>query len=606
MSSRKKTSKRGTSRGSSSKGVHEELLVLKIEVVPHSIDPAENEVWWTVRYGSMTPPNEKSFPVMIHRSVEGGAPSRSTSDFLQTIRSFYRIPDTVEFRIPRCGESADSPPEGYFTCYEAFVVRCRLWFPILEVIVRVLNRFEVSISQLNLISIQHLIGIVILSFEHGLSLTADNFEALFRLQLVSKPYNYRLVPQTFMSVVKGFVSNFNSWKKFFFFVHIGAASVEESCIPLFRSEPNDGSFINPIPLFPEDTIARGDRRSEPDGPDPCDVPAGETNVRSSKGKDIDLGDIDYELGMDLNPGDFEGFWFTRGTGIDVSYRMAPKKGMAIIKGHTSHPKTWFERFFFVRIDGESVEESYLHLVELHPCEQDLSADSCRSFCQARSSPRQAVLLEFLHKPVIDVLPAKRQRTRSRKGKGVASENVSGNPPLPEWNPSFSPGERSADLKFVQGMRVFIAALDGSFRESRISHFKAEEAERELFRFRKEVEEQSRRQAELLSRTLVRAERRGKRAIVAQMKQRAALFATEFESFKDAQEFVGNFRECRGSVATLYKSQNEDFSFPAQVSEDTAEAGTGVGDEGAGVADGGVDQPASSFGVSMSGFFDFEL
>ncbi|KAF3505023.1 hypothetical protein F2Q69_00042480 [Brassica cretica] len=169
------------------------------------------------------------------------------------------------------------------------------------------------------------------------------------------------------------------------------------------------------------------------------------------------------------------------------------------------------------------------------------------------------------------------------------------------------------------MRVFNAALDGSFRESRISHFKAEEAERELFRFRKEVEEQSRRQAELNSRALVRAERRGKRAIVAEMKRRAALFVTEFESFKDAQKFVGDFRECCGSVATLYESQKEDFSFPAdvakmvrqfwdsiEVSEDTVEAGTGVGDEGTGVADGEVDQPVSSFGISMFGFLDFEL
>ncbi|KAF3494702.1 hypothetical protein DY000_02053579 [Brassica cretica] len=300
--------------------------------------------------------------------------------------------------------------------------------------------------------------------------------------------------------------------------------------------------------------------------------------------------------MDLNPGDFEGFWFTRGTGIDGSYRMAPKKGMSIIKGHTSHPKTWFELFFFVRIDGESVEESYLHLFRREwnftrvnrifpPTPADLFAkrdllrgrpffwnsfivERIRSAVELHRSRAVSQPLDVPYdiEPVIDVLPAQRQRTRSRKGKGVASENVSGNPPLPEWNPSFSPGERSADLKFVQGMRVFIAALDGSFRESRISHFKAEEAERELFRFRKEVKEQSRRQAELQSRTLVRAERRGKRAIVAQMKQRAALFATEFESFKDAQEFVGDFRECRGSVATLYKSQNEDFSFPAQVAE----------------------------------------
>ncbi|KAF3568045.1 hypothetical protein DY000_02014844 [Brassica cretica] len=36
----------------------------------------------------------------------------------------------------------------------------------------------------------------------------------------------------------------------------------------------------------------------------------------------------------------------------------------------------------------------------------------------------------------------------------------------------------------------------------------------------------------------------------------------------------------------------------EVSEDTAETGTGVGDEGAEVADGEV--------VSLSGFFDFEL
>ncbi|KAL0847615.1 hypothetical protein Bca101_020861 [Brassica carinata] len=43
------------------------------------------------------------------------------------------------------------------------------------------------------------------------------------------------------------------------------------------------------------------------------------------------------------------------------YSMLPKKDMAVIQGTTSNPKSWQERFFFVQIDGESVEESCLHL-----------------------------------------------------------------------------------------------------------------------------------------------------------------------------------------------------------------------------------------------------
>uniref|UniRef100_A0A0D3DK47 Uncharacterized protein n=1 Tax=Brassica oleracea var. oleracea TaxID=109376 RepID=A0A0D3DK47_BRAOL len=233
MSSKKRSSK----KGSLPANVLEELLVPKIEFVPHLVDPAENEAWWVACYGSITPPKEKSFPVMNRRLVEEGAPSTSTSEFLEIMRSFYQISDAVEFWVPCQGERASSPPEGYFTCYEAFV---------------------------------HLIGVLILSYEHGLSLTVYHFEVLLRLQIVMDTDKYRLVPRNFML-------------------------------------PNDRPFINPLALFPEDINAvrdllRNGSDSEPDDQGPDAAPTVATGLNSSNGKDIDLGDIEFLVDDFMLPG----------------------------------------------------------------------------------------------------------------------------------------------------------------------------------------------------------------------------------------------------------------------------------------------------------------
>ncbi|KAF2534273.1 hypothetical protein F2Q70_00029961 [Brassica cretica] len=468
MSSRKKTSKRGNSRGSSSEGVYDEILVPKVEFVPHSIDPAENAAWWTARYGSITPPVEKSFPVMSHRSVERGAPSRSTSEFQKTVRSFYRIPDTMEFRIPCRGESADNPPEGYFTCYESFVVHCRLWFPIPEIIVRVLDRFGVSISQQKPTSLQHLIGVVILSNEHGLSLTIDHFEALFRLQLVSRPDNYWLAPRNYMSVIKGFTSNFNLWKKFFFFFCISAANG-----PFFWTSFTPKRVRKALKLMHPDVKvgAESDSDSESDGPAPCDVSAEETNVMSLKGKDIDLLDIDFSVDDSILPG-----WDP-----DLAYG-----------------------------DGSGTSEVPI------PDLDDF----------------------FLGLPSSFDPPSSVDELGRSKVVAKGSRIING------------------------GLNMLGSALEASHWEAMVYLFKAEKAEKDLACMQNGILEQDSKLARDREKAVRRAERKGRREIVEVMRNHASQFKTKYGNLKDDYSMVGDFRECRDSIGTLWKTQADNF-----VSED---------------------------------------
>ena len=142
-SSTKSRCDRSAPDGSSSQHVG---VVPKVEFSAESIDPEEIDAYWTAR-GEVKPPLHVLWvPPPFKTNPVAGCPSRSCPNGLAAIRRFYRIPESVEFRLPEGGEVAKSPPEGYFTCYEAYLIQCHLWFPIPELIVQLLTRFNFSIS----------------------------------------------------------------------------------------------------------------------------------------------------------------------------------------------------------------------------------------------------------------------------------------------------------------------------------------------------------------------------------------------------------------------------------------------------------------------------
>ncbi|KAF3602317.1 hypothetical protein F2Q69_00035297 [Brassica cretica] len=177
-------------------------------------------------------PGTWAFPPFRANPVDG-FPSKSCPNGLATIRSFCRVPELVEFHLPEAGEVAGSPPEGYFTCYEAYLIQCHQWFPIPEVIVRLFDRFKLSVSQINPCGLQHIVGILVLSYELGMTLDVDHLEAML------KPWGnsaiVQLRPRPNMTIITEFVSNNHDWKEHFFFVRVNDASVEENDIPIFRT-----------------------------------------------------------------------------------------------------------------------------------------------------------------------------------------------------------------------------------------------------------------------------------------------------------------------------------------------------------------------------------
>ncbi|KAF2577375.1 hypothetical protein F2Q68_00006567 [Brassica cretica] len=308
-----------------------------------------------------------------------------------------------------------------------------------------------------------------LSYEHGLSLTVDHFEAFLRLQIVKDTDKYRLVPRNFILVVKGFTSNFNSWKKFFFFVRINAASVEKSCITLFRRLPNDRPFINPLAPFPEDIIAG----VTPSPMTPDAAPTVATGLNSSKGKDIELGDIEFSVDEFMLPGWDPDLAFGDGSGT------------------SEVPIPDFDDFFAGLPSG------------------------------------------------FDAPP---------------TTNESGRPKV------IAEGSRIIN----GGLNLLGSAIEASHREAMIYRFKVEKAEKDLARMRDEMLARDAHLARDHAWAVCKAERKGKREIVEVMKTRASQFQVEYRNLKDAFTSLGDFRECSGSVGSLWKTRAGDYVFEKEM------------------------------------------
>ncbi|KAL0723055.1 hypothetical protein Bca4012_037654 [Brassica carinata] len=112
-----KSSNRNSSFQSSSDDSPAHVTVKQEELVEEETKNA----YYRALVGS--PPTLPEIPVPKRPLRQPGAPftpSLVSRKYLKVIRDFYQVPEGVKFRIPVGNESARNPPQGFFTCYEAF------------------------------------------------------------------------------------------------------------------------------------------------------------------------------------------------------------------------------------------------------------------------------------------------------------------------------------------------------------------------------------------------------------------------------------------------------------------------------------------------------
>ena len=172
-------------------------------------------------------------PASFRANPVDDCPSRSCPNGIDAIWSFCGVPESVEFCLPVVGDIVESPPDGYFTCFEEYLMQCHLWFPMPEAVVQLFGRFGLAIDQVSPRGLQHVVRILVLSYERCLPLDVDHLEVM--LMPVGSSATIQLSPRNNIAIIAGFVLNYHDWKKFLFFVRVDNASLEESCIHILRN-----------------------------------------------------------------------------------------------------------------------------------------------------------------------------------------------------------------------------------------------------------------------------------------------------------------------------------------------------------------------------------
>ncbi|XP_023633384.1 meiosis-specific protein ASY2-like [Capsella rubella] len=191
-------------------------------------------------------------PTLDHRGQIGGIPTSSTVSSINEMLDVCGLGRSgVNILIPHETQRPWTPPKGYICLYEMYFTRCRLRFPLPELLFQYTHRRKLAISQLAPASICNIVGVLTLASEVGTRVPVMCFEEMTVLKKSRVAGNFTVNMREKQNVIPGTrVSNFKGWEKRFFYVRADYLSLENPFVGLRRRWNSDPDRIRNFSTFP--------------------------------------------------------------------------------------------------------------------------------------------------------------------------------------------------------------------------------------------------------------------------------------------------------------------------------------------------------------------
>ncbi|XP_023634297.1 meiosis-specific protein ASY2-like [Capsella rubella] len=191
-------------------------------------------------------------PTLDHRGQIGGIPTSSTVSSINEMLDVCGLGRSgVSILIPHETQRPWTSPKGYICLYEMYFTRCRLRFPLPELLSQYTHRRKLAISQLAPASICNIVEILTLASEVGTRVPVMCFEEMTVLKKSRVAGNFTVNMREKQNVIPGTrVSNFKGWEKRFFHVRADYLSLENPFVGLRRRWNSDPDRIRNFSTFP--------------------------------------------------------------------------------------------------------------------------------------------------------------------------------------------------------------------------------------------------------------------------------------------------------------------------------------------------------------------